>query len=396
MMNIRYFNGITDQPPYAYACGEEMVFTVTPPEGLPQDGRIRWELYGDFGVKACGAHRTGSFQVRTRLDQPGCVTLKAWAVDADGELLDVLPLETGAGADIAKVRTLSVRPADYDVFWASCKSELEAVEPMALSAVAKQPPDKHPNHKVYDVRIQCAGGTPVSGILTIPPGEKKFPARVVYQGYGVKSAWTECFPDEICLCINAHGIDNDQPQAYYTALNQGILKGYGFDPVENQRPETCYFKNMMLRAAQALRYVTTLDAWDGTNLTAWGGSQGAVQATHGAYLSGVATRLEIFVPWLCEVQADPLVRYNNWNDMRQNAVQYFDLSLRAPDIHIPVQVKMGMGDRTAPPGCVCAMFNALPGEKQLCMVQSMGHNNPTPDARSWDVPQKIWEIKNHE
>jgi hypothetical protein len=42
------------------------------------------------------------------------------------------------------------------------------------------------------------------------------------------------------------------------------------------------------------------------------------------------------------------------------------------------------------------MFNALPGEKQLCMVQSMGHNNPTPDARTWDVPQKIWETKNHE
>ncbi len=395
-MNIQYFNGTTDKPPYAYTCGEEIVFTVTPPEGLPQYGRIVWELRGDSGTENHGEHDAEPFQVRTRLDKPGCVTLKVWAVDADGELLDVLPLETGAGADITEIRTLSVRPADYDAFWADCKAELDAVWPELLSATEKQPPDKHPDHKVYDVRIQCAGGTPVSGILTIPPGKDKFPARVVYQGYGVKSAWTECFPDEICLCINAHGIDNDQPQAYYTALTQGTLKGYGFNPVENQRPETCYFKNMMLRAAQALRYVTTLDAWDGVHLTAWGGSQGAVQAMHGAYLSGVATRLTIFVPWLCEVQADPAVRYNNWGDMGQNAVKYFDLSLRAPDVYIPVSVKMGMGDRTSPPGCVCAMFNALPGEKQLCMVQSMGHNNPTPDARAWDVPKEIWEHPYHE
>ncbi len=387
----------TDKPPYAYKCGEDIVFTVAPPAELPRDARIAWELQGDGGTNDRGETGAAPFEVRTRLDAPGCVTLKAWVVDEPGSALPpVFPLETGAGADIAAIRSASHRPADYEAFWTRCQAELETVDPVLLSAVEKRPPDKHPHHIIYDVRIACAGGVPVSGILTIPPGTRKYPARVVYQGYGVKSAWTECFPDEICLCINAHGIENDRPQTYYTALSEGRLQGYGFDPMENASPDTCYFKNMMIRAAQALRYMTTLEMWDGKHLTAWGGSQGAVQAMQGTHLSGAATRLEIFVPWLCDLQADRTKRFHNWDAMGKNAVRYFDLCLRAPDVQCPVSVKLGLGDRTAPPGCVCAMFNALETEKQLCMVQSMGHNNPAPDARSWDVPQEYLEIKNHE
>ncbi|MBQ9083550.1 MAG: acetylxylan esterase [Clostridia bacterium] len=396
-MNELCFTCTTDKPPYAYKCGEEIVFAVTPPAELPPDAVVRWTLAGDGGIAEEGCCDAGPFQVRTRLNEPGCVTLKAWIADEPGsDLPPVFPLETGAGADIAEIRHMSHRPADYDAFWARCRAELEAVPPVLLSAVEKRPPDKHPHHKIYDVRIACAGGVPVSGILTIPPGTGKFPVRVVYQGYGVKSAWTECFPDEICLCINAHGIENDRPQAYYTALSEGRLKGYGFDPEENRSPDTCYFRHMMIRAAQALRYAATLDLWDGQHLTAWGGSQGAVQAMHGTWLSGAATRLEIFVPWLCDLQAERMVRYHNWGDMGRDAVRYFDLSLRAPDVKCPVSVKLGLGDRTSPPGCVCAMFNALPGEKRLCMVQSMGHNNPAPDARTWDVPDEIWENAYHE
>lgn len=389
-MNTFYFSCTTNQPPYAYRCGEEIRFSVTPPL-LPEGTRIRWDLRGDHGIAEAGETDAAPFQVTARLTQPGCVTLHAWAVDENGARKDVLPLETGAGAEIGAIRAQSEKPADYDAFWARCRAELDSVPPRLLRRESRTAPEKHPQHRVFDVRVACAGGAPVSGILTIPPGEGPFPARAVYQGYGVKSAWTECFPDEICLCINAHGIDNDQPEAYYTALAEGKLRGYGFDPTENRRPDTCYFKNMMLRAAQTLRFLTTLPQWDGQHLIAWGGSQGAVQAMQGAYLAGGVTRLEVFVPWLCDLQADPAVRYHQWGDKGENAIRYFDLSLRAPDVTCPVSVKLGLGDRTAPPGCVCAMVNRLTGERSLCMVQSMGHNNPTPDARVWAVPELYLE-----
>lgn len=392
MMSERYFSCITNKPPYAYVCGETMRFTVELLEdGVPLPGvAIQWELNGDYGVHQCGrAVSNAPFVVEGTIRQPGFIQLNAWAVDEDDEKrTDVTPLEAGAGAAIDSIAAVSEKPADYDAFWNRCKTELATVPPVLLSRTSMETPEKHPNHRVYDVRIACAGGTAVSGILTIPPGDGPFAARTSYQGYGVKSAWTECFPDEICLCINAHGIENNMPDRYYTELAGGRLNGYGFDPVENQSPDTCYFKNMMLRAAQALRYLTTLPQWDGEHLTAWGGSQGAVQAMHGTYLVPEVTKLDIFVPWLCDLQAGTAGRRNNWGNFPRDAVRYFDLSLRAPDIRCPVTVKLGLGDQTSPPTGVCAMYNRLNTAKTLHVVQSMGHNNPTPDARIWNVSKR--------
>ncbi|MBP3293943.1 MAG: acetylxylan esterase, partial [Clostridia bacterium] len=130
---------------------------------------------------------------------------------------------------------------------------------------------------VYDVKIACPGRNPVSGYLRLPrdAAEKSLPIRVGFLGYGVSSAAIPTKGRAIQLNLNQHGIENGQPIEYYQKMEREVFAGFGFDRDENRNPDTVYFKYMILRALQAIRYCRTLPQWDGVNVTLAGGSMGA-------------------------------------------------------------------------------------------------------------------------
>ncbi len=389
-MSTRYFTCQTDKPPYRYQCGEEILFHIS----YREDGKtvsapkFQWQIAADFGFKDEGVAdgHTGEFTLKASLDQPGYIYVTAQAIDENGEKLpDSDEFFGGAGVEIDKIQSVTEEPEGYHAFWDICKKELYCMEPTLLQCIELPRDPQHPLHDVYDLKIACVGGIPVSGILTIPRDGKAHPARVVYQGYGVKSAWLNYKEDEIILCINAHGIRNREPQAYYDALANGRLASYGFDAEQNQNPHTCYFKYMMIRAAQALRYMMTRPEWDGIHLIARGGSQGAVQAMHASALVPEVTLIDIFIPWLCDTNAASIGRLPGWGIFQGNALRYFDLSLRANCTDKKTIILAGLGDYTSPPAGVTAMYHRLRGEKQLTLVQSMEHLYTSPEAESFPV-----------
>lgn len=385
-----YFVCKTDKSPARYRCGEEIVFHIA----YRQDGVtvpapcFRYEIAADFGFREEGTAdgATGELTLRASLDRPGFVFVKVEATERDGTpCAESDALFGGAAVEIERITPTTKKPDDYDAFWAACRAELETVAPVLLSSKERPLDPEHPHHRSFDIRVACAGEAPVSGILSIPCDGKKHPARAIYQGYGVKSAWADFDDDEIQLCINAHGIDNEMPQEYYDALVEGRLRRYGFNVERNKSPYTCYFKNMMLRAAQALRYLKTLPEWDGKGLFVRGGSQGAVQSMHAAALTDGVTKIDIMVPWLCDIRAGEIGRLCGWGEFDTAAMPYFDLTLRAAQTAIPVSILAGLGDYTAPPAGVAAMFGQLRGPKELTLVQSREHVYISPEAEAFSV-----------
>lgn len=389
-MPNKYFACKTDKAPCSYRCGEEIVFHIFyRDEGRAASAaKLKWEIAADFGGRSSGIADGGGGELvlRTSLDRPGFVYVTVAALDEHGEPYpDADGFFGGAGVEIDKIASVTEEPADYHAFWDSCKTELFAVPPALMEKTPLPDDPLHPNHRVWDIKVACAGGWPVSGILTVPKDGKKRPCRVVYQGYGVKSAWLNFSEEENVLCINAHGIHNREPQEYYDALAEGRLAGYGFDAEENRSPHTCYFKYMMIRAAQALRFMMTLPEWDGETLIARGGSQGAVQAMQAASMIPQVSLIDIFVPWLCDIQASKIGRLCGWGDFSGSAVRYFDLSVRAKYIETRTVIEAGLGDYTSPPAGVAAMYRNLRGEKELTLVQSREHLYVSPEAEAFLV-----------
>ena len=387
-MANKYFYCKTNKAPHTYRCGEDVEFHIF----FREDGvtvpapQFKWRIEADHGFEDEGIAdgSTGEFILHASLDKPGFIYVFASAVDENEVALPECDrLFGGAGVEIEKIRAYTEEPTGYHDFWATCKRELLAVYPEIIEH-KKLPDDPlHPDHNVYDLRVVAPGGIPVSGILTLPKKDGKYPARVTFQGYGVKSAWHLFMDDTINFCINAHGIRNDEPQEYYDELFRGRLAGYGFDEEQNKNPHTSYFKYMMIRAAQALRFVMTLPAWDGKTLISRGGSQGAVQAFQAASLVDEVTLIDTWVPWLCDIKSGDMGRLCGFGNFKGEAFRFFDLSLRAPYVTKKVIISAGLGDSTTRPSGIVAMYHKLNGEKELSFMQSREHVYTSPESEAF-------------
>ena len=170
-MPNKYFSCQTDKAPYAYRCGEPVRFHIRYRENgktIPAAG-FRWKIAGDFGLAREGVEggSTGELTLEASLDRPGFLYVTVTALDENGAPAPESDgFFGGAGVEIEKIQAVTEEPADYHAFWDACKTELFAVAPDVIETLALPEDPEHPNHKIYDVKLACAGGKPVSGILT--------------------------------------------------------------------------------------------------------------------------------------------------------------------------------------------------------------------------------------
>ena len=289
------------------------------------------------------------------------------------------------------------RPADFDEFWAKKRAELDAVPVKATRKEVKlsgKDAAKFPNVVCYDVKVDCAGGAPVSGYLCMPRDAKpkSLPAIVVYHGSGVKSAQKQAKYGSraIAFDVNAHGIDNGQPKKFYDELNRGALRGYtvrGFGDRDN-----CYFIGMFLRVMRALDYVKSLPEWDGKTLIVSGPSQGGGQALAAAALDSQVTLCSTGVPALCDLGGRALDRRPGWPAYtvkpfkRQSEADfiagaaYVDGVFFASRIKCPVYCSTGLIDNVCHTAAVYSAYNALPKgtEKHMIVIPTGHHHGTTP------------------
>jgi cephalosporin-C deacetylase-like acetyl esterase len=278
-------------------------------------------------------------------------------------------------------------PADFDAFWAKQKAKLATV-PLKAELVPVTSPN--PQFDVFDVKIDCPGGKPVSGYLTYPKGAapKSLMAQAGFMGYGIKSTPIECRPNIISLTINAHGIENGKEPAFYDALGKGDLKGYAFDQTQNSDAETAYFNGMMLRVMRSLEYLKSRPEWNGKDLIAAGGSQGGLQAISAAALDPAVTWCLVFKPWCCDLGGGTLGRLTGWRPAWTTALAYYDPINHAKRVRCKTTITSGLGDYVCPPSGISVLYNQLTVEKKIDFIQGATHGFDPPGAEKFPLTEK--------
>lgn len=411
-LDLAWIKGTTDKDPITYKAGEKMVFTLSFEgiEGQVPEGEffLDWKRSGDDGVVDGGRIPvTGKpFVYETKIDKPGFVRIQANVVDKDGKRYvkkftgdattpegraamnrferqnKAVFFDGGAGADIETLRT-EPEPKDFDAFWRRQLAELKTV-PMDANVENVEIEDKSVD--CYRLSIPCSGGRPATGYMTVPKGPKdaKWPLTISFHGYGTfkQTAPKDGPKDKIDISINAHGYELGRESDYYKEFWKGVKLNergqYGMDLADNARPETSYFRGMVLRAVRAVEWAKTLKNWDGRNLRVWGGSQGGMQSLWVAALVDGITELEPIVPWGADIIGKTKGRYS-FPALRLEyapGLDYYDTVNFAKRIPATCRVNIsrsGLGDIHCPPSGQWLLYRAIKAPKSITFLQNSNH-----------------------
>ncbi len=277
----------------------------------------------------CLELKDGKAQIEFSCELSGCGNLHVLYYRDDEEILEHI---RGLAISPERLKRSYPCPPDFDAFWEAKKRLLDEPVRATLTPVNHE---SHPHlhedsHKtllqtdisrvdISDVQVESPAGN-VSGILTRPkdsaPGS--LPAVLFLHGAGVRACVPERFVERaesglMVFEVNAHGIPNDKPQAWYKEIqNTGFLKDYQMFGRESR--DRHYFVNMYLRVKRALQYLMSRPEWDGKVLVTMGGSQGAAQAYAGAYLEDRVSALVGTIPAYGDLTGFLVSRKVNWSD----------------------------------------------------------------------------------
>jgi cephalosporin-C deacetylase len=381
-----------DRAEALYAVGETVTFRIEGRvDGKPADGVVVECVMSKDGVEARPVERVtlkgGQAEVTGTLKEPGFLQMRARS--GKGSTL------AAAGFDPLELKPSLAVPEDFDAFWAKQRELLDAV-PMKVTTTPVK--TAVAGVEMVDVQVACSGGRPVSGYLAKPAGAKakSLPAILTVHGAGVVSAsagvasWAVREGGMLALDINAHGLPNGQPAAFYKGLWGGDLKGYPV--VGREDREAMYFRGMFLRLMRAMAFLTAQPEWDGKTLIVYGSSQGGFQALAAAGLDERVTFICAGVPAGCDHTGMKAGRVAGWPKLvavdegkepveaSLQAARYYDAVNFATRVKCRgAAVTVGFVDATCPPTSVYAAFNALGVPKRMHVDVLAGHTN-TPGA----------------
>lgn len=397
----------TEKENATYKTGEAVNFTITLAKGspAPRDAEITWSISKD-GVPPIVNGKAklvdGKATATASLDEPGFLLCRvSW--NQDGRVHSSLG---GAAIDPLLIKPSMPVPDDFDAFWDAQKKKLAAV-PAKATMIPVPAPANIKKAETFDVKVDALG-TPVSGYLARPLNAKpkSLPIILMVHGAGVVSSnlssaasWAE--QGMLAFNMNAHGIPNGKPPAYYTNLAQTDLKDYRY--VGRDSRETCYFLGMFLREMRALDFLCSQPEWDGKTVVVYGSSQGGFQGFAIAAIDSRVTFLAAGVPAGCDHTGVLVNRVNGWPKIVPNlpdgkpdpkvleASRYFDnVNFAAKTKAKGAYLTVGFIDTTCPPTGVYAAYNALPiAAKAIYDDIPSGHaNSPQASAAMVEAVRK--------
>ena len=297
----------------------------------------------------------------------------------------------GSIIDAERYQPSTTRPDDMDIYWADQKKMLRALpfeikKETVKSSVA--------GYDCYNVEINCISKNPARGYLAKPQMAQAhtLPIVLFVHGAGVSGNWCRSEPGNalryavmgkgaLSFDLNAHGMLNGQPEEYYKDLENGLLKGYGQQGLEDR--STVYFLGMYLRLIRTLDYLTSLPEWDGKRILVIGESQGGGQALAAAGLYPAVTAVVATVPAMCDwgrflkggkgTWPYPFETKNN-TDKMLTALPYYDAAHLLKGAKTTIVAEIGLIDVTCSAEAVYAALNQASGEKILLPVPYRAHH----------------------
>lgn len=383
----KYFVGTTLKNPLEYKIGEKMVFKIRAKymDDYLDIPYIWYSLISDDGqnfedYKA--KSEDGWFYIETSITKSGFVYIQAKACDENKQLIEEISVYNGsAGADISDILRATRTPDDYQVFWDKLKKEVEETTPEVLFC-EKTDDENYPDFDIYDMRIKAPKNEYVSVLVSYPKGAEKNSLKfaMFFQGYGVWEPTPNPIKDYFTVSVTAHSMPNNETEEFFADLRDNKLKGYGFDAVENQRPETTYWAKMFLRNFQALRVFKDHELLNKKDYHFIGSSQGGMQACNMAAHFDRATAVVLNVPWLSDIDGHEICGRRANTMPKGIGITYFDTAVAAQHLKCPAYIISGLGDTTCNASTQMALFNAIKSPRYLEFYQNKVHSFTIP----WD------------
>lgn len=402
----------TDKKPYEYKVGEDVVFSVSLMSGakvvscekfhvtLKYDGIEEIE---DFYISG----ETGQFDLTTQIAQPGYMMINVEACDASNKPYSKADVVYGgAGAQIEELVPTAEEPADFDEYWQNHINELLKIDPEIIQFEKYESTDTYDfyNLKVLavdDGAFFAAKGDNdrhdyASGIVAVPKNAAANSCKLLVQfdGHGIYAGGISSYlldGKTICVKIIAHSIEARLTQAQIDKYKFNVIGNYGIDCQNETDPDNIYFKNLLLRDLQAVRFLKEYfgeggegaGIWNGADFHIHGGSQGGFQAAAVAALAdqvGVnVTYAKLSSAWLCDIAGNctedsVLIDSNFWPKGDPAVLSYFDSVFFGRRIKCKVDVNVGLGDFTTTPTSVTKLYFAIPAtEKTFTLIQNKNH-----------------------
>ncbi|MBN8215150.1 MAG: acetylxylan esterase [Spirochaetes bacterium] len=385
-----------DRADALYKVGETVKFQVSLLDGAknPVAGRkIRISIDKEYAPAQSVEIETKEtpVEIPASLDRPGFILAACYPFEYEAGKKTVNAYG-GAGFEPTRIRPGRACPPDFDAYWASQKARLAKIplkfrlEPVAVAS------NNQGKIEAFDVRIDCVNNLPVSGYYARPAKAtaKSLPALLSVQGAGVRSSSRQdgrALNGLIAMDINAHGISNGQPAAYYKYIETNVLVGY--PSWGNSNRDTTYFNGMFLRVLRALEFLKAQPEWDGKTLIIMGGSQGGAQSIMGAALDPQITACYAYVTAMCNHHGPMGGTKAGWprwvaftgftnatNAANRDAAGYYDMCHFAPRIKAKTYANVGFIDTTCAPSSVYAMFNSITAPKKMAHYIESGHSIP--------------------
>ncbi len=383
----KYFVGSTERDALSYRCSEKIVFRIRARHkdeylDIPY---ILYSLLGEDGKRESGyleKSADGWFYIETSLSKSGFVYLNAKACDGEKSILSGIEEYNGsAGAEVDLILPATKVPEDYEDFRRSLSRAVEETEPRVLYS-QKIEDRRHPDFEIFNMRIAAPRSEYASFVVSYPRNAKKgsLGLALLFQGYGVTPATPWPKEGYLTVHVNAHALPNEESPAFYAAMRDGALKGYGYNAEENNKSDTTYFSKMLLRDLAVLRFFEHHELLNGKDYIFVGSSQGGMQACNMASLFEKATAAILNVPGFSDVMADELAGRRK-NAMPKGAgVAYYDTAVAAQYLRCPTYIISGLGDSICCSSSQMALFNAIRAPKYIEFYQNKVHSFTIP----WD------------
>ena len=234
---------------------------------------------------------------------------------------------------------------------------------------------------------------PASGVITIPKNaaDNSLSVYSTYQGYGNGTAskgWEN--KTQMFLALNSHGFKNFQDTSYYDNIQKASpytssdgkygTKSFHFDEATLTDPTQSYYYGMLKRDYCALQFVKLLPEYNktaGRNITTEGGSMGGWQSVVMAVLEDNTEKCNPAICWMATVGGKENGKIpSTFMVDGSTAHMYFGTTYAAKLLNKDIVLTMngGLGDYTAPPAGLIAVYNNAPCTvKTLTLTQQRGH-----------------------
>ena len=377
------FHGTTDKDPIAYACGEEMVFTVTlvdrNAKNAPVAGRrIAWTLDGDDGSHRAGeATSDRPLVVKAKQDTPGFVHLVVRAIDEEGRQVPGSDIfDSSAGADVMRIPA-KLPPDDFNAFWDLELARLKSV-PMKCALEPVETKDTNVVVNSFSVNLIPSVG-PATGLVAWPrsAAAKSLPIVVDVPGYGYGRARIDesaVLRDggAIRLHITRYGEDPLADGAYHENMWTNVMQGYCWRNNNAKTANEPYL--MVMRDVRAVAFAKTLPQWDGRTLKVGGGSMGGYRSIALAALDPDVSHCSPSFAWLCDLAGWPVLgRIGGWFPLWTPELAYVDGVNFAMRVKCPVDMMFGLADYVCPPSGQMVLYRNLRGPVKMKYAQCVGH-----------------------